>query len=147
MKIPDWKGALTWLFLILNGALIAVILMRAPKSCTGTSDESTSAKAEDTGVDKTPRRDPTAHLPLMGMAGFDGDIEDACMRMKGYLLDMDFELAKADLTARVPVQTALTGVKNGQCAIDSPEVAKVVLLLNKARVGAGLAEVPSPSGE
>jgi hypothetical protein len=143
LKIPDWKGALTWLFLILNGALIAFILMRAPKSCTGTLDESTSTKAQDTGIDKPPRRDPTAHLPLMGMAGFDGDTEDACMRMKGYLLDMDFEIAKADLTARVPVQAALAEVKNGLCTINAPEIAKVVALLNKARVGAGLAEVPS----
>jgi len=142
VKKPDLKGTLSMVFLALNVALLAIILSRVPLSCSSDEAPADDMKATDSGEAGKTRRDPTAHLPLQGMAGFDGDIEDACLRMEGFLLDMDYELAKADLSARVPIQDALKSVKAGECSLDTPDIKKTMTALNEARVKAGLSVQP-----
>lgn len=147
MKKPDLKKTLSIVFLALNVVLLAIIMSRVPMACTSETTTEDPVKTTDSGEEGQTRRDPTAHMPLHGMAGFDGDLEDACLRMEGFLLDMDYELAKADLSARVAIQDALKSVKAGDCSLDSPDIKKTLAALNKARVKAGLAVQPPATSE
>jgi len=138
------KGVLSNIFLVLNILLLGVLLYQAPSACQDEAETSKTSVAKDTGESKAARsRNPAAHLPLKGMVDFDGDDTDACLRMEGFLLDMDYELAKADLNLRVPIQGALVMIKEGHCAITVPEIQTALAALNKARVAVGLPSLPS----
>jgi hypothetical protein len=128
-----------------NLLLVAAILYQAPAVIQGFSPPTSDDKPteSDTGKRAAPRvRKPSVHLPLQGMAGFDGDDTDACLRMQGFLLDMDYELAKADLNSRVPIKKAIAAIKAGRCAVNEPDIATAIAALNTARVAVGLMHLP-----
>jgi len=153
MSKTDQPGFLnkmaTRVFMAINIVLLGVIFWRVPAVYTAwVETDDRDGPMADTGQDG-PRlrvRNPSNHLPLKGMDAFEGDDKDACLRMEGFLLDMDYELAKADLNSRVPLQDALTAVKAGQCSIQTPEVAQAITALNKARVAVGLDRLPPGGG-
>ncbi len=140
------KGLLSNGVMTFNLLLVVAILYQTPgiiRSFGSTSSDEARPAAADTGQERPKRtRDPSAHLPLKGMPDFEGDDEDACLRVEGFLLDMDYQLAKADLNSRVPIQDAISVIKSGQCGIEVPEIARAIEGLNKARVAVGLAELP-----
>jgi hypothetical protein len=142
-------------FMLMNLLLVGAILWRLPAVIEGwSSGDEREGPADDTGQEEPRKRtrNPATHMPLLGMAEFQGDAKDACLRMEGFLKDMDYELAKADLNSRVPIQDAMNAIKAGQCSVDTPEIATAIAGLNTARVAVGLPHLPpkaqaiAPSG-
>jgi len=136
-------------FMAMNLLLVGAILWRLPAVLEGWAEGDDGAgTTQDTGEANSQRRsrNPSTHLPLKGMTAFQGDDKDACLRMEGFLLDMDYQLAKMDLNSRVPIQGAMTAIKTGQCAIDTPAIASAIAALNAARLAVGLPRVPPADG-
>ena len=89
-------------------------------------------------VEDEPMRDPSAHLPLAGMDGFEGDGEAACDRLMGFLFNLSEALVRQQ---RVPpmMQPDIQRLsEQTRCTMGEPDVQEALRRFAEAYTVAGL---------
>jgi hypothetical protein len=77
-------------------------------------------------------------MPLAGMDGFDGPLEDACFRMRAFFSDAIFVLGAQGVTSPVDYHLILVAIQDGHCSVQSTALQKPFQDLTKAWYKAGM---------
>ena len=84
---------------------------------------------------------PSEHLPLLGMEGFDGNPTQACQRMEGFFISAGEALKVAGHESPVELWLVPAMVADTSCALGDPGVEVLIERFQVAWAQAGLPAV------
>ncbi|MBL8616307.1 MAG: hypothetical protein JNM72_11900 [Deltaproteobacteria bacterium] len=90
--------------------------------------------------------DPRGHLPLGGMPGGPTAPHDACLRLEGFLLNLNAQLVAAGKVGPRTLPELRQLSATGRCAVSEPAVAEVLSAYGVALRAAGLPLVGPVTG-